>query len=1063
MSKFFFNITIPFILSLPLAFGGIPSESQLGLEDSFYLKMEIKERFLNSHGGLDSSKIQKFKVLNIKMMEEYKNIIIQNNLSEGFSLEKAEKKVKKDKIIGAIDLIIKTLDEVSLIEDQNLTNFNLKNILRLYYGLKGRGENNGLAQMTTAFYSMLFQSSDVPLSDLKRPFPSNLLDIKNKRYFSKEELKEMVEKGADLSLIDPPHNTFWRKPENISGINPLAFKGKVEAIPQEFFFKKFMNSGTKPKLKIYHLNPDGKEIKWKIKFGREVHTEFVSSKLMALLGYYTDKYVYVKDFKIYFKDKKEFDSSINKWLSHDRGGEGNLPKKFILDKGLDDKGYWALFNEGLLEGRPKNVTRLKGFHFSQMGNWERREVRAQLLIQAFVNNTDIRDPINNKVKIIKNKKGWEIQELIHDVGYSFGGNLISNAPNAYPNSFLKRGLRKIKIKYNNNHLIKKQSNPFLNTSYSDLKWIGRYFAQITEEQLETIVKASGWPDEVGKLFLEKMKKKRNEIVRIFELDGEIVEGRVIKLFSEVNLKKFNYGHFIRKGKLIKKFESKSSVNFLKNESFPLTFSKIFESLILSALKATEEIPYHEMIKFPLRENGFTIKEFNAGLGVGFRVNRVVKRNPNATTESEAWATHDTLEIFGTIGAGGFFPIINGLQSDLEVKFFLGKQFTLVYYSPTHLKAVMGNFKKLVSAPFKKKKMINSLKNGEAFGFGSFLGFEIETGFGNTGMVRVGLEVELDKKFLNKTLIYKSEDAKYEVTRAKRTEFGIGISGFIEFFNIISIDLIKASILFGKEEGKTYFLDLGLEDQVKAFNYLVYTSKDDTSIEEIPYSETTKKYIEGNWTIGFLSSMGGESRWIWEVTRLPDGKYKRYFNYFTQIKTYRFFVEEGKNYQAKGKIEFADKGFTKILNRSLSLSLIVDDGRTTVKDVRKLKKKVDNIVGKKGFFAYSPELYTTNHFEKTHLDLSIDITPGGLKCIFEKVGCLAKGPKAYKVGNKLKAIRSKKSPIKKMVAAANLFKRSLLNEGKFADIRKFLGPGSLKGELLFSGHLINDQEFLQIKF
>ncbi|RLA62665.1 MAG: hypothetical protein DRQ89_08815 [Epsilonproteobacteria bacterium] len=1036
-------------------------ENQLGLEDSDFLKNEVAERFLDSSKSISLTKVTKFLNKLSDYRAEYLQILISNNLSEGKSLQIASKKSKQDKIIKTLDLVLGRLDLISENNLQGNLESELKKILRIFYGLKSLSDDPGIISGLRSLYAMAFVSHDIAINDFKKDSASNLVDRENIRYFSKAELKEKRKNGEDISLIDPPNTSFWKKPYNISKIDPIEPKKEIHPV---FQFKKMVKSEANPKIHVNQVLENGKKIKWKMKFGREVNTEFVASRIMNLVGFYSDEYIYVKSPKIYFKDQHELDEMINDWLSYYENGNDILPRKFIKERGTDENGVYVIFIEALLEGRPKNVVRLKGFHLSQMGNWDRREVRAQLLLQAFFNQADVKEALNNKTKIIKGKDGWQIQELIHDVGYSFGNQFVPNFPNGYAWSFLERKRNKLKVKFKNNHYIQNGRNPFKAATYADLKWIARYFAQITREQISRIVEHSGWPRPVARLFLEKMTTRRNEIVKAFALDGKVIDGQTISLWPEVNPKRFSFGEFIKKGELVKEYESKGSINYHKYDFLPFGFTSLLSQLIQTALNATKDVPYHKMGNIPLKNSGFEIVKFDLGVGVGVRLKREITKNKDAAIDERNWAVQDTLEIFGTIGASGIIPITTGLEANLKAKAFIGKHYSIVYHKPTVIAAAIGDFKKLVSMPFKRKQLLDDLNAGEAFGTGVFVGFELTEGIETTGVIiGAGVELEQTKSFLKRTLVLKKDETHFEVTKSKSTEFTMGVAGYVKLLSFLKINIIQASIMLGKSTAKTYFFDIKDDPEIKhAFYYSIFTDEDYPELQKVPMMLTTSKYYEKNWTIGFLATLGGSSRGLWEIKIGPEGDISRSFKYKTELASVNMFTNNNDFYRVIGEMEFSDKKFENVTKRSVALEYEVKDAQTDFKEMKARVRKINSMVGKKRFFIYTPENYATNHLGDTFLNLRIELTDQALNCLFEKNGCVAKGPKAYKVGRFLNRLQRQKSPVKKLTRAADWLRNSLMSKNKFHDFAQFVGLNNFSSELWFKGPFINDEEFVHLR-
>ena len=71
-----------------------------------------------------------------------------------------------------------------------------------------------------------------------------------------------------------------------------------------------------------------------------------------------------------------------------------------------------------------------------------------------------------------------------------------------------------------NYLNLQQSGLETIATWADSKWMARRIAQLTRAQIEQAVALGRWPGGVGPLYVEKLLNRRNQIVRIFELEGE---------------------------------------------------------------------------------------------------------------------------------------------------------------------------------------------------------------------------------------------------------------------------------------------------------------------------------------------------------------------------------------------------------------------------------------------------------------------------------------------------------------------------------------------------------------
>jgi len=106
---------------------------------------------------------------------------------------------------------------------------------------------------------------------------------------------------------------------------------------------------------------------------------------------------------------------------------------------------------------------------------------------------------------------------------------------------------------------------FDTTTWNDLKWMARRIAEINPEDIRLALSDSGLPDPVVELYHIKLLKRRNEMVKAFELENEydLIETPELKNFPPKGSK---YEGVIEKGKLVKKsFEGKNDLYIVQEK------------------------------------------------------------------------------------------------------------------------------------------------------------------------------------------------------------------------------------------------------------------------------------------------------------------------------------------------------------------------------------------------------------------------------------------------------------------------------------------------------------------
>ncbi|RLA64278.1 MAG: hypothetical protein DRQ88_11220 [Epsilonproteobacteria bacterium] len=1048
-------ICFGFLLNLSVSSAKVFSVKELGIPPSKVLKTEINEKFY-SNGVFDFEKLKDFE----RSIHKSRKIFIQNRLEAldpQESFVEAEAKLKNKKAVKAYDNILARIEHFKNLDNPLEKQNALAEILTIRYATKNNSGDALIKEMIKGQINMMFVKYDVPRNDLKRPMPSNLVNEGKGRYFKKEELQKMLKQGVDLSKLNPPNNAFWKRPHNISEMDPITSIEKTKSLPTELNFKKLTQSQTQPKFKATEILMDGSKRTWKVKIGREIQPEYVGAQLMKLVGYNFDENFIVEDLKIYFKSKKQLDKFIKGWLEYYYDFY-TLPFDFIKEQGVDEKGHYAVFYEALLESRPKEVLRVGKLHLQEMGNYERREIRAQLLMQALIGNSDYKQSKNNLVKLIENPSapgGYEMQELVQDLGYSFGF-VWPNEPNVFPWSFIKKKGKKIKLDYVTNEMFKSKKNPLLNASYSDMKWMARFLVQITQKQLKAILSHSKWPYPVQVLILEKIKFRRNEVVRTFDLEGKIIEGKRVTLWNEADPETFAFGEFIKEGALVKDYKPINKPHpYTDLFQFPTEILQSGNMLLEMLYSMNEDLPFHEMVKHPFEVNGFETTQFFVGAGFGFRFKREIVKNPDAKEGPMTWITKDTLQIFGTIGGSISIPVTETITGSIEGKTLIGKQFEVSYHSGNFWKAMKGDIKKVASLPFKKRNIINELKDGESYSSGIFVGLEFEEGmvWGPHQTFGVGFEFEQNLKWLNKTEVLKTGPGKYEVTQARSKDFTFGFSTFIQLVSILNIDIFSASVMLGESEGNTFYFDLEADKSFKmkeVFHKLVFGRNVDIAKEMVPYSQMQMQYYEKKWKLGFLlAHIGSETKGTYKFIKMPDGTMKRSFDYKSVLDTNKA-GDAMQFFEVNGRLEFADEDLTEVTKQALNVEYKVNDGETTFKEMDSYIYRVNHLVNKKRFVTNDFYDNFINHLGITSVHLQMEFQEDALSCMFQRKKCVAQGPKAYKIDSKLKRIAKIKGPAKKMEKLGRMLRKYVFFPDKFKHILDFVGQNNISADLIISG-------------
>lgn len=398
---------------------------------------------------------------------------------------------------------------------------------------------------------------------------SNLINISNpqKSFYSFEELESLKASGEDLSKLEPYDSGIWRKPK-ISIKNYVMETYNQEGIPQ---LKKYFSDDKIQDLihkdKIIDLHFDGDKLKggntpkfdvkyagtkFKLKFitsrqsggqsdnvaspalrnlwGSEVNVEPAANHLAAAMGFVVDPTYYKKHARLYIDEEKlgmkseEAMQDLIERLNEKYLEETNVASAFE-DLRVDENGRKYFFLKSItLESKSNEATDMNVGFFRRMGLGKtlKREHRALFLFMSWIADPDIKDD-NTKVKIVpvQDSSGNVTHKVVlsnSDMGGAFGIG--------YPNIFNFDLIKKIKKKKGKLTEIELRYMRLFNykmkhaINFDDAKWMTRRIAQLSVDQITQAFEYSGFPTVVAKYYALLLAKKRNQLVDIFDMEGE---------------------------------------------------------------------------------------------------------------------------------------------------------------------------------------------------------------------------------------------------------------------------------------------------------------------------------------------------------------------------------------------------------------------------------------------------------------------------------------------------------------------------------------------------------------
>jgi hypothetical protein len=375
----------------------------------------------------------------------------------------------------------------------------------------------------------------------------------------------------ELSSINPKNSPYFTKnKENIElhkRFKELAKSKKIKPYDENMvlLFKSVSDSGSAPKIKTSDMNLDDE---WSLKWGDELHTDAVGSRIFAGLGfdvdhpYYREKdsvtLVFPKSGEVETNHvdmiktvKKNFNINIERYISK----SGIVDETDIRDN-PNLKGFLGLnfvtFVECAIEGRPDRVKRLGPLMNNELFNRNRRELRGALLAHLWIDNWDTRAENTMMAINHEGKRVYKSTGAFSDLGTSFGVKL-----NFLPVDF-RVGLVNnfswdiLKKKTKNKVKLMGQINSYLpiyrSATYSDMKWMATHIAKFNKDSLKKILEKSGWPKGLQKLYLHKLASRRAQILEAFDVN----DPNPIKFDRKFSYEK-NGVTYIKDGVLIKDF------------------------------------------------------------------------------------------------------------------------------------------------------------------------------------------------------------------------------------------------------------------------------------------------------------------------------------------------------------------------------------------------------------------------------------------------------------------------------------------------------------------------------
>lgn len=291
--------------------------------------------------------------------------------------------------------------------------------------------------------------------------------------------------NADTASRNAPSTpaTIWRNADNVGSLNLLYGAGGQAQAPDlkgKFTFLKEVLEGSNPKFDVQ----DEQGMRWRVKMGKETHSEVAAARLLWAAGYFVDVDYYVPELKVTGMPKLR---RGGKFVSKDGTVHGaRLERK---PKGVETVGTWGWYHNPFLEKRNFNGLRVM---MSLLNNWDLKEA-------------------NNSIQ----ETGGQQSYVITDLGATFGktGSSFTRSRGVLKDYENSKFIRKITAEHVDFVM---HSRPLFLTAIlpyyyrrarmeqitrqvplADAKWLGQILGQLSADQIRDCFRAGGYtPAEV---------------------------------------------------------------------------------------------------------------------------------------------------------------------------------------------------------------------------------------------------------------------------------------------------------------------------------------------------------------------------------------------------------------------------------------------------------------------------------------------------------------------------------------------------------------------------------------
>lgn len=335
-------------------------------------------------------------------------------------------------------------------------------------------------------------------------------------------------------LIDTS-GLFWNPVQGklYKQFGKLADAKKVDTDnPVVIIFDELDHDGSAPKIKAMDTDLDNE---WVLKWGDEVHTDVVGSRLFAALGYDVDHPYYFSGNELFLI--LDDSTGVSTWQAlhdsilfiYDVDLKPFYLESFTITKDSTErykkfKPYIGrevvVFRECALESRPDRVKRLGSFIPEAFYNVNRTELQGALLAHIWIDNWDVREQNTLLTTVHNGNYEYKVSAVFSDLGTSFGvklsplsGDFKVGLVNEYGWVAAKKRGSKVKLIGRINAWL----DCYEEAGHEDLKWMAEQISQIDSLTLRKCIAKSGWPSAVKELYFHKLASRRASILEAFDI------------------------------------------------------------------------------------------------------------------------------------------------------------------------------------------------------------------------------------------------------------------------------------------------------------------------------------------------------------------------------------------------------------------------------------------------------------------------------------------------------------------------------------------------------------------